>query len=106
MDEAIKHFDFSILSGHRSRATQDMYLRLGVSKRKNSLHLKEPSLAVDIAPWPIDWKDEERFRYLAGWIMAIATMSNIKLRWGGDWDRDTDLHDQTFFDLGHFEIVE
>ena len=30
----------------------------------------------------------------------------IDLRWGGDWDRDTEVRDNTFDDLVHFEIVE
>jgi len=27
------------------------------------------------------------------------------LRWGGDWDRDTQVDDNNFDDLVHFELV-
>jgi peptidoglycan L-alanyl-D-glutamate endopeptidase CwlK len=37
--------------------------------------------------------------------MGIAAKMGIKIRWGGDWDRDEELHDQTFFDLPHFELI-
>ena len=30
----------------------------------------------------------------------------INLRWGGDWDRDTEVRDNDFDDLVHFKIVE
>lgn len=29
-----------------------------------------------------------------------------RIRWGGDWDRDHDVKDQTFNDLVHFEVVD
>lgn len=109
MDEAIKYFDFKILSGKRGREEQDNLFRLGLSMKKypGSKHNTEPlSEAIDIAPYPVNWKDEARFRYLAGWIMAIARVKGIRLRWGGDWDMDTEVMDQTFMDLGHFEIFK
>jgi len=30
----------------------------------------------------------------------------VDLRWGGDWDGDTEVRDNGFDDLVHFEIVE
>jgi peptidoglycan L-alanyl-D-glutamate endopeptidase CwlK len=69
-----------------------------------SKHNSKPSLAVDIAPYPIDWADDERFYFLAGIIKAASHQVGVKVRWGGDWDSDDDFHDQTFMDLGHFEI--
>jgi hypothetical protein len=30
----------------------------------------------------------------------------IKIRWGGDWDMDTETKDNNFDDLVHFEIKE
>lgn len=69
------------------------------------MHNKTPSLAVDVAPWPIDWNDKNRFYHFAGRVQGIAQMFNIKIRWGGDWDSDNDLKDQNFYDLPHFELV-
>jgi peptidoglycan L-alanyl-D-glutamate endopeptidase CwlK len=48
---------------------------------------------VDVAPYPIDWEDYEKFYWFGGYI-----------RWGGDWDGDGDFKDQTLVDLVHWEI--
>ena len=37
--------------------------------------------------------------------MAYAGMKGIPLRWGGDRDSDTDLHDQNFMDPVYFELI-
>ena len=111
MNDVVKITDITILSGKRGEAEQNDLFRRGLSKKMfpNSRHNSEVndalSEAVDIAPYPIDWEDTERFYYVAGVVMGVAGMLVIKLRWGGDWDMDDDLHDQTFMDLGHFEIV-
>jgi hypothetical protein len=68
--------------------------------------VREFSEAVDLAPMPIDWtaRGLKKFYVLAGAMMATAWHMGIPLRWGGDWDRDLDLDDQSFNDLGHFEL--
>ena len=105
---AIRVYDFKIIGGHRVRAEQDRVFSKGLSKVEwpNSKHNSFPSRAVDIAPYPIDWDDRERFVYLAGIIKGIAATKDIAIRWGGDWDQDNDLHDQSFMDLPHFELVD
>ena len=107
-NEVVKHFDCSILEGNRSEEKQNEYYDQGKSKVQypNSMHNHEPSLAVDVAPYPIDWNDKERFYFFAGFVKGIASQMDIGIRWGGDWDSDTDLHDQTFFDLPHFELKD
>lgn len=108
MLEAIKAGpDFSIVSGRREQAEQDHLYNTGASKLKFpfSKHNESPSHAIDIAPFPIDWTDEKRFHVLAGWILAIGHKNHVELKWGGDWDRDWSYKDQTFHDLGHFELL-
>lgn len=111
MRDVIEITDITILSGLRGEAEQDDLFRRGLSKKMfpNSKHNSEIngalSEAVDIAPYPINWEDLEKFYYVAGIVMGVAGMLGIKLRWGGDWDMDDDLHDQTFMDLGHFELA-
>jgi len=51
------------------------------------------------------WDDINQFYLMAGHIQSIATRLDYEIRWGGDWDRDGELTDQTFMDLGHFEIL-
>ena len=100
--EVVKHFDCTILEGKRTVDRQKMLVAQGKSKTMNSKHLT--GKAVDVAPYPIDWNDRERFTYFAGYVMGIAAKMGIKLRWGGDWDRDQNLKDNSFDDLPHFEI--
>lgn len=74
-----------------------------------------PSLAVDAAPYDtllkVDWKDINRFYYFAGHVMGIADILfaegkiTHKLRYGGDWNKNTQVKDENFKDLGHFEII-
>lgn len=112
-DVAIDRFDFVIIEGFRDELKQNQAFIKGASKVKwpNGKHNKNPSDAMDIAPYPIDWSDDadaiRRFVYLAGYIMSIADELCIKLRWGGDWDSDQDLRDEKgkLRDWGHFEVV-
>jgi len=108
LNQAINITDFTVLEGYRPKEVQDEYYRNGLSKLKwpESKHNKNPALAVDIAPYPVDWRDKARFHFLAGVIKAIAHKHGRKIRWGGDWDSDGDCKDQTFDDLPHFELME
>ncbi len=105
-NEVIKHFDCTIMQGYRDRADQNEKFRQGLSKVEfpNSNHNSQPSQAVDVAPYPINWKDRERFHLFAGYVKGIARSLNIDIRWGGDWDGDTQVDDNSFDDLPHFEI--
>lgn len=107
-NQVIKHYDCSILEGHRSDERQEELFRQGKSKLRagQSKHNKNPSLAIDVAPYPIDWNDKNKFYHFVGYVKATADQLNIKIRCGADWDNDNDLNDQTFFDLPHFELVE
>ena len=104
LNQAIKHFDFTVIEGIRSLETQTQYVADGVSKTLKSKHLE--GQAVDIAPYPVDYDDTERFVYLGGFILGVASQLGVKLRWGLDWDMDTYTKDTNFRDIGHFEIRE
>lgn len=105
-DCVVEIYDCSILCGERTKADQDKAFAEGKSKLKYpaSRHNTHPSLAVDVAPYPIDWNNTKRFYHFAGFVQAKAIDMGINVRWGGDWDRDYDLDDQKFFDLPHFEL--
>lgn len=102
---AIESYDFSIITGHRSEEEQDRLFEMGLSKVEypDSKHNSLPSMAFDLAPYPINWRDINRFLVLGGRIMQAADILRIKLRWGADWNMNDNLDDQTFFDYGHFE---
>lgn len=111
--KVIEGFDCTIIIGHRTKEEQEEAFRTGHSKAKwgQSPHNKTPSEGVDVAPCPIDWNDRERFHLFAGYVSGIAAEMKRRgeiakdIRWGGDWDRDTEVNDNTFDDLVHYEVV-
>lgn len=50
-------------------------------------------------------KDLGRFYYFGGYVLGRADERGLRLRWGGDWDGDRDVSDQSFDDLVHFELT-
>lgn len=106
--EVVKHFDCTILCGVRDQAEQDRLFEEGKSRVlfPNSSHNSNPSMAVDVAPWPVDWTDTERFIYFGGYVKGVAMRMGVPIRWGGDWDGDFQVRDNRFNDLVHFELLK
>jgi len=106
--EVIRYFDCTILEGHRDKERQNRMVEEGKSKVRwpNGKHNTVPSLAVDVTPYPVVWDDRERQTLFAGYVLATAKAMGVDLRWGGDWDNDTEVRDNGFDDLVHFEIAE
>ena len=106
--EVVRHFDCTILEGHRDKERQNRMVAEGKSKVRwpHGKHNTMPSQAVDVTPYPIVWDDRERQTLFAGFVLATAKAMGVDLRWGGDWNRDTEVRDNTFDDLVHFEIME
>ena len=107
LNEVVKHFDCSILEGYRNQERQDFLFESGQSKLRypQGKHNSEPSLAVDVVTYPIDWEDRERFVLFAGFVIGVARAQGIRLRWGGDWDGDWNSTETSFFDAPHFEMT-
>lgn len=105
--EVVKYFDCSVICGHRGQAEQDVAFKSGKSKLAwpGSKHNSKPAQAVDVAPYPIDWNDIQRFHFFAGFVLGTARQMGIELRWGGDWNQNTKVNDEHFRDLVHFELV-
>ena len=123
----VSAYDCTILCGHRGREAQNKAFREGRSKLEwpDGDHNEYPSEAGDVAPWPVKWGgrllelDDAgkprinrenlqallRFYHFAGFVQGTAREMGIPIRWGGDWDRDGDLQDQSFYDLFHIEII-
>ncbi|MDH4122390.1 MAG: M15 family metallopeptidase [Deltaproteobacteria bacterium] len=104
--EVIKHRDCTVLCGHRTQAEQDQAVAEGHSKTPwpKSRHNALPSLAADVAPFPLDWADRSRFIEFAHFVLGVAATLGISITWGGDWDRDG-VPDK-FFDGPHFQLEE
>lgn len=58
-----------------------------------------------MALFPVRWKDEVAFGYLAGIVAVVAADLGIKIRWGGDWDGDGDTLEHALRDLDHWELA-
>ena len=105
--QVVQDFDCTIIEGHRNEERQNRMVDEGKSQVRwpDGKHNTEPSLAVDVCPYPVVWDDRERQTLFAGYVLATAKCMGIDLRWGGDWNRDTEVRDNSFDDLVHFEIV-
>jgi peptidoglycan L-alanyl-D-glutamate endopeptidase CwlK len=121
LNEAIKYIDFSITDGVRTVEQQQALFNRGVTKcdgiEKKSKHQAKDdgySHAVDIAPYPLDYTEDNkkraRFYFLMGVIEGISRMFydrgliDCQMRYGLDWDSDRHFNDQSFDDLPHFEM--
>jgi len=116
--KVVEHFDCTIIEGRRNKLRQDDMVKRGLSTLNFPLskHNSDPSQAVDVAPYPITWarnltpeqkiivKEAARWYRFAGQVEGMAAVYGIPIRWGGDWDGDGELTDQTFDDLPHFEL--
>ena len=105
-NHVIKFFDNTIVCGYRPPEEQLELFNEGKSKVKFGKHNKFPSEAVDAAPYPIDWTDTKRFIFFGGFVLGVASVLGVRLRWGGDWSMDTELKDNKFNDYVHFETIE
>jgi peptidoglycan L-alanyl-D-glutamate endopeptidase CwlK len=106
-NRVVERFDCTVLEGHRGQEAQDEAFRTGRSQLKwpDGDHNRVPSTAVDVAPYPVDWHDIRRFDHFAGFVRGVASEMGLSIRWGGDWDGDTQVRDQRFNDLVHYEVV-
>jgi peptidoglycan LD-endopeptidase CwlK len=97
--ELIKEMDVVVICGHRNEQEQEQAFIKGTSKLRwpRSKHNKTPSLAMDVCPYPIDWKDTKRFIEMCTRIERIAQELQIGIRLGRDF---------SFKDYPHVELAE
>ena len=106
--------DISVFESIRSKDKQTEYYQNGKSGvqwpngKHNVLVEGQKSRAVDAAPFingKISWN---KFHCIgmAYIILTCAKLRGVNIRWGGNWDQDTEpITDQDFQDLVHFEEV-
>ena len=102
-NDVIQFVDCSVICGHRGEKEQNEAEEKGFSKLRfpKSKHNKLPSLAADVVPYPIDWKDIKRFNDFGLFVLNRSLylwkegkISN-HIEWGGTWK---------FTDYPHFQI--
>lgn len=111
--EVVKHFNCQVLEGYRNQADQEKAFKEGNSQLHypHGKHNQNPSLAADVAPYPVDWKNLKRFYWFAGFVLGIAQKLKDEgkithsIRYGGDWNQNMNIDDENFKDLVHFELV-
>lgn len=111
--EVIRTFDCTVLEGYRNSEDQEKAYLAGNTQLHypHGKHNSQPSMAVDVSPFPVDWNNSKRFYWFAGYVMGIAMRLKEEgkmthsVRYGGDWDKDLDITDNKFQDLVHFELV-
>lgn len=108
--------DFTVLEGVRTLARQRELYAQGrstpgqiVTWTMMSNHFRNARTgyghAVDLAPFPINWKDTRRFDQLALVMFRAAALESVKLRWGADWDQDGMPRERGESDSPHFELA-
>ena len=108
----IEYFDCAVICGHRTKEAQDEAFDNGFSKVQypNSKHNSDPSMAVDVVPYPIEWGNLNRMKFFAGFVLGCARSlkeqgkMSYDLISGLDWDADTILSDTTFKDHPHYQL--
>ena len=106
MNGVIRNYDIIIVCGFRNEQDQEKAFREGYSNAKwgQSPHNVFPSEAVDIAPYPWDKykNDHGKFYEMAAYVLEVASVMGIKLKWGGNWKiRGV----SKLVDLPHFELA-
>ena len=108
-NKVVEDFDCSIIDGFREEIRQDEMFNSDPQRSQvkwpNGKHNSYPSMAVDVVPYPVDWNDTDRFYFFAGYVKGLAKCLGIDIRWGGDWDSDNQVGDESFKDLPHYELV-
>lgn len=105
--EVAKKTDIIILDSIRGKAAQELAYRSGHSKVRfgQSAHNYVPALALDVCPAPIDWNSRQPFITLGkNFVLPLAKELKIPIRWGADWNMNSDLTDEKFSDLPHYEL--
>lgn len=119
MLEVDRFYENTILEGSRTTERQRALYLEGKSKldgiKKLSKHQltanRLKSIALDTAPYPIDWSDLKRFYYYIGYVNGVADQlfsegkMKHRIRCGADWDGDRSFSDQEFHDLPHIELI-
>lgn len=91
-DKALSYGEIDLVvlpdGGIRTPQRQAELVAKGASKTLLSKHLIQKDgygHAIDLAPYPIDWQNLERFKQVGGLMKRAAKELNIEIIWGGDW---------------------
>lgn len=103
-------FDITIIEGLRTKKRQEELFAQGATKVHTSRHMS--GNALDMAPYPIDWENTDRFKAMAHHMFEAAKELGIVIRWGGNWSRIDENQpypaiapgQKKLIDMPHFEL--
>lgn len=113
--EVIKYYDCTVLQGYRNEIDQEKAFSEGNTKLHypHGKHNHQPSMAIDLTPYPIDFNNEKLALWFGGYVLGIAQKLKDEgkmthgVRWGGSWNGLGDLNAPHMLnDLVHFELME
>lgn len=96
--------DVCVVQGSRTIAEEQADIDRGVSHLKDPMHslhviipgVRDRALAVDLAPYPINWADKPGFAALGAFVKERAAALGITpFSWGGDFPHP--------FDFDHYQ---
>ena len=97
--------DIIVLQGARTVAEELEAIASHHSALRDPMHSKHVisdtrplAQAVDIGPWPLDWKDIASFQELGAFMKERALALHTPIQWGGEW-----VH---LKDYVHYEMIE
>jgi peptidoglycan LD-endopeptidase CwlK len=112
--DVIKYFDCTILEAYRNEADQEKAFNEGHTKLHypHGKHNHNPSFAIDVIAYPVDYNNTKLSLWFGGFVMGIAIKLKEEgkmthsIRWGGMWDGLGKLNTPKMLnDLVHFELV-
>lgn len=112
--EVIKSVDCTIIEGYRNQADQEKAFASGHTKLHwpDGKHNNQPSLAVDVIAYPVNFDDVHKAFWFAGYVLGIAQKLKDEgkithsIRWGGTWDGIGEFNKPDMLDdLVHFELI-
>lgn len=112
--EVIKNYDCTILQGYRNQVDQEKAFAEGNTKLHypNGKHNHNPSMAVDVTPYPVDFNNSKLAIWFGGYVCGIAQKLKDEgkmthsIRWGGAWNGLGDLDTaHQLNDADHFELI-
>lgn len=102
-DKALSYgeIDITVLpdGGVRTPERQMELVKKGASKTLNSYHLIQSDgygHAIDLAPYPVEWANIQRFKELGALMKRAAKELGIAIEWGGEY--------KTWKDYPHYNL--
>ena len=97
--------DCAVVCGHRGMNEQQRAYSEGNSNAKpgQSPHNDSPSMAMDLMPYPIDWKNEEEVLEFRNLVDITANLLHIELH---PLIKFRNKKGQLIIDLPHYELAE